>query len=73
MSETTDKSTGHVNLEKVSFRYEPGMQKQWLENNTKFMNHVGTKFGPSMTVSIEAKELVVTEVDPDELPIFETE
>ena len=49
------------------------MQKQWVENNTKFLNHMGTKFGPSVTASIEAKDLVVTEVDPDELPMFKTE
>ena len=48
------------------------MQKKWVENNTKFLNHVGTNFGPIVTASIEAKELVVTKVDPDELPMLKT-
>ena len=34
---------------------------------------MGSHFGTSVTASIEDKELVVTEVYPDELPMFETE
>ena len=55
MSKTIEKPTVHVILGKFSFSYGPGMQKQLVENNTKFLNHVGTKFGPIVTVSIEAK------------------
>ena len=73
MSETTDKSTRHVILKKISFSYGPGMQKQWVEKNTKFLNQVGTKIVPSVTGSIESKELVLTKVDPDDLPMFKTE
>ena len=73
MSETTYNSTGHASLEKVSFSYGPGMQKQWVEKNTKFLNQVGTKSVPSVTGSIESKELVLTKVDPDDLPMFKTE
>ena len=73
MSETTEKSTVHVSLKKISFIYGPRMQNQWVENNTKLLIHVGTKIGPNVTASIEAKELIVAEVDPDELLMLKME
>ena len=50
-------------LEKCSFSYGPGMQKQWVENISVFLDFVGSRYGQSVKASLEAGELIVTEVD----------
>ena len=49
------------------------MQKQWVEINSVFLDQIGSRFGQSAKVSIEAGELVVSEIDDSILTKFETE
>ena len=49
------------------------MQKQWVESKNKLVNNVGVCFGPSAVVSIEAEDLVTTEVDQSLLPMCTVE
>ena len=64
---------GSASLDNHSFSYESGIQKQWVEINSVFLDCVGSLFGQSMKTSIEGDELVVTEIDDSVLPNFETE
>ena len=50
--------------------YRLGMQKEWAEISTTFMNHVGSEYGQSVKVSLMAGELVVVEIDEKLLPKF---
>ena len=64
--ETSSKATG-VNrvpsLEKYYFSYRAGMQKQWIESNSLFLDYVGRNYGQSMRASLQAGKLIVIEVD----------
>ena len=62
-----------VGLEKCRFIYGPGMQKQWVESISVFLDFVGSRYGQSVKASLEAGELVVTEVDETVLRKFYTE
>ena len=59
-------------LEKCIFYYGPGMQRQWVESNTLFLDYVGNKYGQSTQRLLIKGELVVMEVDRKLLPKFET-
>ena len=48
------------------------MQKQWVENNAKFLDYVGYRFGKSVRAFLEAGKVVVIEVDSKILPKFTT-
>ena len=74
-SDLSDKSGscgGSMKLEKCKFSYDVGMQKQWVESSAKFLDYVGARLGQSAKASLEAGEVIVTEVDTSILPIFET-
>ena len=66
-------SAGVPSLEKCRFIYGAGMQKQWVASSTIFLDFVGSRCGQSVKASLEAGELVVTEVDAKYLKKFETE
>ena len=61
-----------TSLSKCHFSYGPGMQKQWIENISVFLDFVGSEHGQSVEVSIEAGELIVAEVDESILRKFDT-
>ena len=61
-----------TSLSKCHFSYVPGMQKQWVENMSVFLDFVGSKYGQSVKASIEVGELIVTEVDESILTKFDT-
>ena len=71
MTDKTDKSK-LLNKEKDSFFHGPGMQKNWVIVNQKFLDYVGSKYGQSSKVSITAGKLVVTEIDKKILKKFKT-
>ena len=50
-----------------------GMQKVWVESNRLFLNYVAAKYRQSVRSSLLAREIVVTEVDEDIIPKFDTE
>lgn len=60
-------------LDKAKFSYGPGMQKEWVENNLEFLKFIAAKYGQSAKASLLASEAVVTEVDEDLIPRFDTE
>ena len=60
-------------LEKCSFSYGPGMQKQCVENISVFLDFVGSRYGQSAKASLEAGELIIIEVDENILKTFDTE
>jgi len=66
-------STIPVSLAKVRFGYGPGMQKDWVINSAKFLDYVSGWFRQSMRASLEAGEVIVTEIDKRILPRFGTE
>ena len=49
------------------------MQKEWIERNSTFLDHIWSKFSPSAKASLEAGEMIETEVDETMLPRFDTE
>ena len=59
-------------LSKCKFTYGPGMQKQWVESNHCFLTCITAKYDQSVKMSLVAGEVVVTEVDEDLIPKFET-
>ena len=74
-SDLSDKSgscASSMKLEKCKFSYGTGMQKQWVESSAKFFDYVGARLGKSAKASLEAGEVIVTEVDTNILPMFET-
>ena len=60
-------------LSKFRFNYGPGMQKQCIESNNSFLDHIGSVFGHSAKVFLEEGEIVITGVDETLLPSFDTE
>ena len=66
-------AVGPVGLGKCEFTCGPGMQKQWVESVSVFLNFVGSRYGQSVKASLEAGELIVTEVDESILRKFDTE
>ena len=64
---------GTEGLEKCRFSYGPGMQKQWVESVSLFLDFVGSRCGQSAKASLEAGEMVVTEVDEKYLKKFDAE
>ena len=65
--------TGTASLGKCRFTYSPGMQKQWVESISVFLDFIGSRCGQSAKASLEARELIVAEVDEKCLKKFETE
>ena len=65
--------TGTASLDKCRFNCGPGMQKQWTESNSLFLNVVGSRFSQSVKASFEAGELVTTKVDESMIPRFDAE
>ena len=65
--------TGGNSLEKCKFICGQGMQKQWVESATLFMDFVGGRHGQSAKASLEAGEVIVTEVDESILKKFDKE
>ena len=49
------------------------MQKQWIESNSAVLHHIWSKFSQSVKASLEAGEMVMTEVDETLLPRFDAE
>ena len=65
--------SGIAGLEKCSFSYGPGMQRQWVESFSMFLDHIGSRCGQSVKASLEAGEITVAEVDESILKKFDTE
>jgi len=59
-------------LEDSYFYFGPGMQDRWIESNNALLNYVGSKYGQSVRASLIAGSLIVTEVDEELLPKFNT-
>jgi len=62
-----------ASLENHFFYHGPEMQKKWIETNKALLNFVASKYGQSVKVSLEVREMVVTEVNKSLLRKFETE
>ena len=69
MSKTSKTTSG---LERCQFLYKQGMQKQQVENNDLFFKYVSSKFGQSIRASLVTREVIVTEVDKNLIPRFDT-
>ena len=65
--------TSGSSLDKCKFIYGQGMQRQWVESITLFMDFVGGRYGQSVKASLEAGEVIVTEVDESLLKKFDKE
>ena len=61
-------SANSVSLAKVRFGYGLWMQKQRIINSANFLDYVSGRFGQSVRASLEAGEVVVTEIDRKTLP-----
>ena len=72
-SKMEDKEKSIPGLEKCKFVYGMGMQKVWVESNRLFLNYVAAKYGQSVKASLLAGDIVVTEIDEDIIPKFDTE
>ena len=59
-------------ISRCRFSYGTGAQKQWVENISVFLDFVGSKHGHSVKASLEAGELIVTEIDESILCKFDT-
>lgn len=59
-------------LEKHFFYHGPGIQRKWIETNKALLNFVASKYGQSVKVSLEVREMVVTEVNKSLLRKFKT-
>ena len=57
---------------KMCVFYGSGMQKQWVDSSALFLDWVGEKCGQITKASLIGGELVVTEVDEDLTPKFDT-
>ena len=57
---------------KYRFSYGQGMQKQWIESNSIFIDLVASKYEQSIRSSLESGEVIVTEVDKSVLIKFDT-
>ena len=66
-------TSGVPSLGKCQFSYGAGMKKRWVESNSIFLDYIGGKFGQSVKASLQAGELIITEVDETLLPKFDTE
>ena len=60
-------------IQNCVFKYGMGMQKKWVENNRIFLDFIARRYGQITKASLEAGELVVTEVDETLIPKFDTE
>ena len=68
----TDKSSKLLDKEKDNFFHGPGMQKNWVIVNQKYLDYIGSKYGQSAKASLIAGKLVVTEIDTSVLKRFKT-
>ena len=68
--ESKDKTS--LGLEKCKFVYGQGMQRMWVESNAIFLNWVAAKYGQSVKASLLLGEVLVSEVDEDVIPKFDT-
>ena len=60
-------------VEEYYFYNGPGIQKEWMESNKALLNLVSSKCRQSANASLEAGELVVTEIDESLLQKANTE
>ena len=61
-----------VGFTKCHFFYGPGIQTNWMDLNSIFLQYIASKFGQSTKAALLAGTLVVTEVDSSKLPRFKT-
>ena len=73
VSDKLTNASSIAGLEKCRFSYGQGMQKQWVENISVFLDFVGSRCSQSAKASLETGELVVTEVDKKYLKKFDAE
>ena len=75
LAEETNKLVSTIlitSFDKFFFSYGISMQKKQVDNNNIFLDLVSTKYRPSMKVLLEARELVVTEINESILLKFKT-
>ena len=64
---------GTASLDKYHFSYGTNMKRQQVESNSILLDFIGSRYRQSVKVSIEAGELVLTNMNKSILPRFETE
>ena len=65
--------TGTASLDKRKLIHGAGVQRWWVESNSKFLDVIGSRYAQSVKASLEAGEVIVTEVDESLLPKFNTD
>ena len=71
MTNKSDKSK-LLNKEKDCFFNDPGMQKNQVNVNQKYIDYIGSKYSQSAKASLIASKLVVTKINLSVLKKFKT-
>ena len=67
-----DKEKSSLSLNKCKFVHGTGMQRMWVKSNVIFLNWAVAKYRQSIKASLLAGEVVVTKIDEDIIPKFDT-